>query len=118
MNPCKFIPRSGSQKAIKENFNSHVISLASETGSQELPGGPYADELSLASLYLSKALQERENALEPKEKLAWDFSSRCWLEIVIKLKRHNLERRQDMTEGWESFLEAIRLANGTQSVKR
>jgi hypothetical protein len=118
MNPRRHIPRAGGQKAIKENLDSHAISLASETGSQGLPGGSYTDELSLASLYLSKALQERENALEPKEKLAWDFSSRCWLEMVIKIKRHNLERRQDVTEGWESFLEAIRLANETQSVKR
>jgi len=118
MNQRKLIPRTGSQKAIKENLDSHTISLASENCPQGLPGGSYTDELSLASLYLSKALQERENALEPKEKLAWDFSSRCWLEMVIKLKRLNLERRQDVIEGWESFLEAIRLANETQSVKR
>jgi hypothetical protein len=63
-------------------------------------------------------LQERDNALQPREKLAWDLSSHCWLETVIKLKRHNLERRQDVIEGWESFLEAIRMANETQSVKR
>ena len=118
MNPPKLIPLPASEEVIKENLDPQAILLASETDPQEIPDGPYADELSLARLYLSRALQERDNALQPREKLAWDLSSRCWLETVIKLKRHNLEGRQDVIEGWESFLEAIRLANGAQSVKR
>jgi hypothetical protein len=118
MNQRKLIPRPASQKISKDNLDSDAISLASETDPQGMPDGLYADELSLARLYLSKALQERDNAREPKEKLAWDYSSRTWLEMVLKIKRHNLERRQGVTEGWESFLEAIRMANETQSVKR
>jgi hypothetical protein len=118
MNPRKLNSPPGSQNPLKGSVDSHAISLSSTTDPLGMPADLFTDELSLARIYLSKALQERDNALQPKEKLAWDLSSRYWLETIIKIKRQTMEYSRGATDGWESFIEAIRLANEKQSVKR
>jgi len=118
MNPRKLNSPTGSRNPLQGSIDSQAISPSSATDPQGMPADLYTDELSLARIYLSKALQERDNALQPKEKLAWDLSSRYWLETIIKIKRQTMERSRGATDGWESFIEAIRLANEKQSVKR
>jgi len=63
-------------------------------------------------------LNERDSAIEPKEKLGWDFASHYWLDTVINTKNRNIERRQVVVEVWDTFIDAIRAANDKQVLKR
>ena len=108
----------GSHNALKNGIYAHFITLADEREMMCMSEDDTIDELNLARLYLTKALNERDEAKTSKEKLAWDFASHYWLDTVIHIKIKNMERKQTVVEVWDTFIDAIRAANDKQVIKR
>jgi hypothetical protein len=108
----------GNHNALKNGIYAQFITLADELEMMNMPEDDILDELNLARLYLTKALQERDSAKTVKERLAWDFASHYWLDTVIHIKIKNMERKETAVEVWDSYIDAIRNANDKQVIKR
>ena len=108
----------GSHNALKNGIYAHFITLSEDIEMLGMTNDDTIDELNLARLYLTKALNERDEAKTSKEKLAWDFASHYWLDTVIHIKIKNMERKQTVVEVWDTFIDAIRAANDKQVIKR
>ncbi len=108
----------GCRNALKHGIYSHFITLADDSDLHDMADDNTQDELNLARMCLAKALNEKESAINPKEKLAWDFASHYWLDTIIIIKIKNMERKQVVVEVWDTFIDAIRAANDKQVIKR
>lgn len=108
----------GNRNALKNGIYAQFITLAEDFEMMNMPEDDILDELNLARLYLTKALQERDSAKIVKERLAWDFASHYWLDTVIHIKVKNMERKETAVEVWDLYIDAIRKANDKQVIKR
>jgi hypothetical protein len=73
--PRKYNKKPFMRNALKNGIYAKFVTFAEDYEMLGMHEGDTLDELNLARLYLTKALQERDKATNSKEKLAWDFAS-------------------------------------------
>jgi hypothetical protein len=122
MNDPKPKKKSGGQPGnmnhLKHGIYSHFIQVAEDAAQREMSEENFKDELMMARVCFSKAMQERTSATETKEKLGWDFACHYWFESIVSIKGRTLEHKRMDDEVWTTLLQAVRAANDRQKVKR
>ena len=110
--------QKGNKNAIKHGIFARFISSDDDQAMEAMSPDDRKDELAMARIGLKSAWEERIAASETKEKLAWDFSTHYWLELINTLKSATAEKEEAEVEIWETFKDALRRANDRQGWKK
>ena len=116
--PRKRGAQKGNKNAIKHGIFAKFISPDDDQAMEAMSPDDRKDELAMARIGLKLAWEERTSASDTKEKLAWDFSTHYWLELINTLKSATEEKMEAEVDAWDSFIDAIQAANDRQHVKR
>ena len=116
--PRKRGAQKGNKNAIKHGIFAKFISSDDDQAMEAMSPDDRKDELAMARIGLKSAWEERIAASDTKDKLAWDFSTHYWLELINTLKSATEEKMEAEADAWDSFIDAIQAANDRQHVKR
>lgn len=109
--------KPGNKNALKHGLYSRFILNTDVAGLEIMSEKSIADEIAMARVNFSNAMQELNQATSSAKKLDWNFAAHYWLETVINAVLRSKEQSQAASVVWTSFQEAIRAANDKQGVR-
>lgn len=98
----------GNKNALKHGIYS---SMVPDPGVDNMPINSNRHEIALARSRLKSALTEYNKSTDTKDRLAWDFACRHWLDLIMTGINHNVVRPQMEGTIYTTLLDALRAAN-------
>jgi hypothetical protein len=109
--------QKGNKNALKHGIYSKFILLAHDAALKGMSDKSVKDELAMACVCFIQAKENKDNATDPKDVIAWDAACHNWLSLIINTKLQVKEVDQAAGTVFDTFFEAVERANDVQNIK-
>ena len=102
----------------KHGIYTRFVPLLDAEQMEGMDAEDLSDELAVARVHLIHSLEQESLATDEGSRLAWHREVRADLEALTRLKTRAANRQKVGKDMWPTLLEAVRIENERQKVKR
>lgn len=114
----KRLPPPNNDKLLKHGVYTRFVPLLDAEQMQGMDAESLEDELAVARVNLIQSLEQQNLAANEESRLAWHREVRADLEALARLKTRAAKGKKVGKDMWPTLLEAVRIENERQKVRR